>query len=606
MAILSPKIETIQKLNPPPTEGEMACIKFLTSSLPDDYEIYFQPQINGDNPDIVLMRKGSGVLIIEVKDWALEHYRVDEKGSWFLKSNDSLLKSPLEQVKTYKHNLYSLHIPGLLEKKIMDKKIFALISTVVYFHKESTSSVGSFVKNKDRYVDLLGYDSLDAEEFNKILHKRYLSRKSSFFTEELYYKFKRFLQPPYHFIEKGKETKYTLKQQELFISKKDKQQKIKGVAGSGKTLVLARRAVDAYKKTEKRVLILTYNITLKNYIHDKISEVREDFSWDNFYIDNYHNFLNSQANNLSIDIQYNENNNESHSDYEDLGLFENCKDKIIKYDSIFIDEIQDYKTEWIKIVKKYFLSKNGEFVVFGDEKQNIYNRKMDLEHKPNTTIPGRWAELNESFRFSNKIAKIALRFQKEFFMQKYDLDNIKIVKQDSMFSDENIEYLRFSNKPADELINNIWEILKNKNIHSNDICILSSKIALLRSLDFEIRKRKREKTKTTFETKEVFEKLKEESSDLKLELKLKEVRKNKKFNFWMNPGTSKLSTIHSFKGWEIPTLFLVIDSKENSDELIYTAITRCRFNLFIIDLGNPKYKEFFEANSDIIKIHNPK
>jgi hypothetical protein len=239
---------------------------------------------------------------------------------------------------------------------------------------------------------------------------------------------------------------------------------------------------------------------------------------------------------------------------------------------------------------------NGEFVVFGDEKQNIYDRVLDSEHKPNTTISGRWAELNESFRLSDKIAKLASSFQKEYFSKKYDIDDIQVVEQSSLFSDENIEYLKLNNKtPISELTNTIFGIIKSKNIHSNDVCILSSKTGLLRAIDFEIRKR--EKTKTTFETKEIFEKLQKQPNNLELELK--NVRKNKKFNFWMNPGTSKLSTIHSFKGWEIPTLFLIIDSTESNDELIYTAITRCRFNFFIINIDNKKYDIFFK-NKDIV------
>ena len=33
----------------------------------------------------------------------------------------------------------------------------------------------------------------------------------------------------------------------------------------------------------------------------------------------------------------------------------------------------------------------------------------------------------------------------------------------------------------------------------------------------------------------------------------------------MNSGTTKLSTIHSFKGWEIHTLFLIIDNPSTDD-----------------------------------------
>jgi superfamily I DNA/RNA helicase len=36
-----------------------------------------------------------------------------------------------------------------------------------------------------------------------------------------------------------------------------------------------------------------------------------------------------------------------------------------------------------------------------------------------------------------------------------------------------------------------------------------------------------------------------------------------------------------------------IRPEENSPELVYTAITRCKENLFIINCGNERYHEFF-------------
>jgi hypothetical protein len=40
-------------------------------------------------------------------------------------------------------------------------------------------------------------------------------------------------------------------------------------------MVLARMVVNAHKRTGSQVLILTYNITLRIYIHDRISQVRK-------------------------------------------------------------------------------------------------------------------------------------------------------------------------------------------------------------------------------------------------------------------------------------------------------------------------------------------
>ena len=79
----------------------------------------------------------------------------------------------------------------------------------------------------------------------------------------------------------------------------------------------------------------------------------------------------------------------------------------------------------------------------------------------------------------------------------------------------------------------------------------------------------------------------------------------------MDTNNLKLSTIHSFKGWEAPTVILFIESEEgdlqkfkvpsnlDNPELIYTAITRARENLYIINLGNKKYDDFFKNH-----IHN--
>ena len=620
MALLNPTFDTIGRLRVSATEGELHLLKFLSSALDDKYEIFFQPFINGDNPDIIIMRKNSGVLIIEVKDWHLINYFLDKKKHWRLKENGAYLKSPLSQVLSYKENLYTLHIEHLLEKKIRNQKLFSVVTCAVYFHNETENSIKSFLlekfSNDERYkkfisyFELIGRDTLKKEKFQNILHKRWLDRYSKFFDNNLYQSFKKYLSPPIHTIEQGIEIQYTKKQSEL-IDSKPIQQKIKGVPGSGKTMILAKRAVNAHKRTKTRILILTYNITLKNYIHDKISEVKEEFNCQNFYITNYHNFITTQLNNLGIPIRMPENLNEvelseylEQNYYSNEKIFESFKDSIDKYHSIFIDEIQDYKTEWLKIIKRYFLIPNGELVVYGDEKQNIYERQLDSDRKPNTGIPGRWNELNESFRLTTKIANLAIKYQNYFFAKKYDIDIIQIIKQQSIFDvQELIEYYFFKSTLTQNIIfEKVINIIKELNTHPNDICFLSPRVEILRELDYFIRSRIKQKTNTTFETKEMWEKLKSEiDEEEKFKREIERIRHNKKFNFWMNSGTIKLSTIHSFKGWEIHTLFLIIDSGNEldeflSDELVYAGITRCRFNLYILNIGNIKYHDFFTSS----------
>ena len=584
MAILFPPLEKIHKLKVVPTPGEEHLLIFLQDNLDDTYEIYFQSFLNGDRPDIVLMRKDSGVMVIEVKDWNL-------KDQWFIKTN----KNPINQVLSYKENLFNLHIKELLELKLENHNFSQIVSCVIYFHKAEKKDLRLLENIRDskantRDFDFFDSNSLTKENFLQILHNKLLDGKSEYFNETLYESFKRYLQPPMHTIEQGSEIHLSKKQNELIVSRPI-QQKIKGVAGSGKTLLLARRAVNAHKRTKNKILILTFNISLKNYIHDKISEVREEFHWENFHIINYHQFFKSQANNHGL-----KHNNK----FEDELFFEKVKHEIIKYDAIFIDEVQDYKVEWLKIINNYFLSENGEFVLFGDEKQNIYKRDLE-DKKIKTNVKGRWNELNESFRLNTKIANIAQNFQNFFFLDRYELDDIKYVYQQTLNYDNNphLEYHFYQNDNLEDIFNKINEIIVNLKIHPNDIGILSTKRQTIRELDFFIKNKKNEKTEIMCETREIFDSLIEKGWNKKLQ----EVRRNKKFHFWMNPGMIKLSTIHSFKGWEIHTLFLIIEKyPENEetlnvslDELIYTGITRSRSNLFIINIGNNKYDKFFKT-----------
>ncbi len=121
MAILHPSLEVIQRQKVKLAEGENTLLTFLLKILDNSYEIFYQPYINGDNPDFAIMRKGSGVLIIEVKDWHLKHYKINSQTDWVLTKDNSRIKSPFNQVENYKSNLYNLHSEELFKRNTTNK-----------------------------------------------------------------------------------------------------------------------------------------------------------------------------------------------------------------------------------------------------------------------------------------------------------------------------------------------------------------------------------------------------------------------------------------------------------------------------------------------------
>lgn len=532
MAIFYPSIEKINKFKVQPTEGERTLLNFLECSLDDSFEVYFNPFLNGDRPDVLIMRKGYGVMIIEVKDWNLKNFQLDDKRKWIFTPNNSIVKSPIDQVLKYKENLFDLHVKDLLEEKISNIRTFNIVACVLYFHCSTKSELEKMLikpyKNDKKYqdflkynMDFLGHDSLRKEDFNILLKKRYLiaSRLSRFFTDKLYNNFKRLLSPPLHLRSQGEPYNYSPKQKGIIYST-TLEQRVRGVFGSGKTTVLAARAVQAYKRAlernnNPRILILTFNITLKNFIHDKLNRVNETFPIENFVIINYHQFINAELNNLNIDVKNPEGLDDQDLSqyleskyYGNIGLFEHHKKEIRKYDAVLIDEIQDYHRSWMDIINNYFRDPQGDYVLFGDVKQNIYGQ--EIEHKDVVTNVRGVNELKYCYRSDFKVRDLAQSFQKNIFGDKYEVDDFSENGTYLILGQEqekegyiNYMYLQGEN-PVTALYNIIRGNILNKNstISPNDITVLGYSASLLRTFDIYYRYASREKTNTMIETVE--------------------------------------------------------------------------------------------------------
>lgn len=532
MAIFYPDIETIKKFNVPPTEGEWTLLLFLGNILDDTYEVYFTPYLNGDRPDVMIMREGNGVMIIEVKDWNLDFFKLNEKRKWVYIPNNSVVKSPIDQVLKYKNNLYNLHVDRLLEMKINDVRHLRIVSCTIYFHCASQKKVEELIvvpyKDDRKYqdflkynIDLIGKDGLDESRFIQLLNKRYLGKgqRSFLFTGELYENFKRILSPPIHMKAQGSPYHYSKKQKEIIYGKRENgvikvqlEQRVKGVFGSGKTTVLAARAVQAYKRaldwnSNPRILILTFNITLKNFIHDKLMRVDESFPMENFIVINYHQFINAELNNLNVDIEvpdgyprdeigeYLEQNY-----YSNISLFEVHKTEIVKYDAVLIDEIQDYHRPWMDIIKNYFREPKGDYVLFGDVKQNIY-RQPTFQKDVVTNVLG-VNELKYCFRSGLKIKDLAQSFQKNIFGEKYDIDDFTENRQTSLKEG----YINYMFLKGENIIPALYNIIRgniinhNNDISPNDITILGYTASQLRLFDCYYRYVSRERTNSMLET----------------------------------------------------------------------------------------------------------
>ena len=311
-----PDWKSIAKLKPQPTEGEYSLLKHLDEHLPPTFEIFFQPSLNGDKPDIAILEEDFGLMIIEVKDWNLNSYRTETDSftktrfgqeseisfkRFFVKKNNAEIAGPLSQVNRYIENLTFLYEPELKERISYELRS-KLFSKAIYFHNALTQEAINFlflndetsIKEGQKKCLIVGSDQLDnfSGKIARIIENRKEDKVdfSNINNEEFDWvsKVRFWLNPPFHELESGEPITLTSKQKAI-LDTENRHIRVKGVAGSGKTLVLAQKAANL-AQSGKKVLVVSFNITLWHYIRDCISRARYGFSWGSIEFTHLHGF----------------------------------------------------------------------------------------------------------------------------------------------------------------------------------------------------------------------------------------------------------------------------------------------------------------------------
>lgn len=642
MARFYPEYETIlNDKKDKPTAGELHLLSLLRQ-LDDSFEVYYQAHINIANPDVVIIKPGCGVLIIEVKDWNLDYYTyakpnsIDNYGTMYLKKNNVPICTPFQQAAKYKDELYNLLCPSLFFGTVQDSKTYGIVISSVYYYGTSSQEVAMFFGASNKidsksspksYAKFIKYWCRDDD--NRIIREiRNILFQKNAFTDELYQDVHNIFALSDSINEQREPFVLEGKQKDLAECNPGTKRRMNGVAGSGKTLVIAQKAINCWKMKHERVLVLSFNITIKNYIRDKIAQNTRDMSQrersEAFELAHFQMFLSENMKKYSLK----DPGAEAFKDAKGIINWDNyqhycmtnlkkIKSDIRHYKTILIDEAQDYRYEWFEFLKDVFMDEDTETLIGADEKQNIYGNVLDpSDRKVRTTGFGTgWNKLESSWRMSTYNYSLCIDFQRKFLL-KYETD-APPTQQISMnditsvhyyypiFPVENIEAVEY------RIIQQVYRL--GHGISPNDICVVSSSVDPLRVLDWYIKgKTGPNSTSTIFETQEEYSFLRarrnidnpsltKEKRELQRSLfkqDLETIRNIKKYAFNMNAGVLKLCTIHSFKGWEINTVIIVLNP-DDTPEMFYTALTRAKQNIIVINNGNQTYDNWLRTNFEV-------
>jgi hypothetical protein len=590
-----PNWDQIKSLKQEPTEGELYLLKYLDNNLPQEWEIFFQPCLNGDRPDIAILNRNVGLMIIEVKDWNPNNYTSEEvwfynkkkkkkeKGySYFVTDNRGNYKipSPIAQVERYRENLIGLYLPQIGEQIDENNKTLSAFRVGLYLHNMSTKTAKGLIKTSPKRCTIFGNDLLKGGSKNIGEVVPDFDRQFSLSMKEDWHEKIRFwLIPPYHSLEQGMKITLNPEQRNHATPKEHSHQRLRGVAGSGKTLVIAQRAA-SLAAMGKRVLIVTYNITLRHYIRDHVARARYGFDWEMIEFNHFHGFCKNYLN--ENDIKWPDDIGYTSDEFLSLVVPQTVIDekkkgknrKSREYDAILIDEGQDFEKLWYDMLC-LFLNNNDELLLVLDEKQNIYSRDNSWTDSMNgTKFRGRWRILKESYRIPYLLLEKVNLFAEQY------LPNIGSTpipnSYQTDFYDPHYIWRNLNGTSIVDKVDSAFNWLtRKKGIHPQDIIILLPTHQVGWSLVKYFNEKK-------IQVNHVFE---DDTND-----------HQHKRSFWMGDSRLKMSTFHSFKGWELMNVILIIPpdgsgSEPELDSLIYTSLTRTRSNLIVFN-RHSKYVEY--------------
>jgi len=585
--VVSPPRNELDKLRQPLTEGEKLVFDFFDEHLSVEWEIYLQPHMNGLRPDFVLLNPQVGMAVFEVKDWDFSavNYSVEERsgkapvllgekdGKTFSKQSDN----PIEKVYRYKNELFSLYCP-----RLQRGNGFAAITAGVIFPFADDDSVKSLflpslryrgMAEFPKYNPISGRQALMGIDIKSVFPegaRPHSKQMSPALADDLRY----WLVEPDFSVAQRQPIELDTHQRSLVTQRtKTGFRRIKGAAGSGKSLVLAARAAELLNQG-KRVLVITYNITLLHYLMDisvrwpkERGNTRKDITWLNF-----HSWCKRVCVNADCEEEYkalfrdhgNGDDVLNHALPSLVGTIIDDDDGALvdRYDAVLVDEGQDFFPGWWNVLRKV-CKPQGEMLLVADTTQDIYETANSWTDEAMTGagFSGDWSVLPVSYR----MPKSALDKAREFASHYLPDEKTTLPVNPQAALELEPCYLRWVQVDSGNAVESCRdEVLRffSEGI-THDLAMTDSTFLCgSKSFGWDVVKALGQKGIKSVHTYDEDD---------------KESRRQK-MGFYMGDARVKATTLHSFKGWESRLLVIYIGESVSDKDLalIYTGLTRLK------------------------------
>ena len=556
--------------------AEFQAFQLLHRVLSNDWEIYHNPSLFQARPDFVLTSPHHGALIIEVKQWNLKDLKISSTAQKQIKYRSNGVtkrrENPFSQLKRYEDVLKQRcsDINGGSEVPINSLLILIDPTNSITEARKFTRHFQNTFKTTQVICHGDMMESTHIAKLEQALPTRLdkeIDGRTWNLLEYSLGKIDDFEIPGFRnwvFTPQQKELIYTRTTNGL--------RRIRGVAGSGKSIVIANRAVQLAMQG-KEVLITCYNLTLVNLLHMMvlraiINNNRQLKGMNNISIIHFHGWVKDMAYWTDNMDEYKKWLKSTNKNSKTLAEQSKCLKNWVEqselhhnhYDAIFVDEGQDFCLEWWDALRSS-LRPGGEMMLVADRNQDLYNRSSYWTEKAMTGsgFIGGWNTMQTAFRYPVEYSELLNNFGKTFLDSEEQMQ--PITRQSSLFdlSDGN----RFNWMMMDELnYDDPNHILK--------ICDAVREYLVVNDLSNE------ESILLTDTNKlghEVVNSLNLNQGDI---LHTFDGSSKSKLAFTHHRYRLKATTFHSYKGWESPNLIVVVNRCRTlkQKKALYAALSR--------------------------------
>ncbi len=600
MAQLHPRLDELHVLPAPLNEGERQMLEAL-ARLDDDWLVFVQPCLGLDRPDFIVVHPEFGVTVVEVKDWSVGCYRQGADGYIEVRHGSGWRRTdeaPRHQVHRYRDMVFS----RCFADGSTASADLSLVRGVVVLVRHTTVEARRLlarpqVSDAEEWVHVFGGSDLVDEPARVLTGSR--SPRPRQVDPDRLLRLRRHLAESDLLAEQRLPMKLNPTAQNIERNPNNARiRRVRGAAGSGKSLGLAARAARLAKEGQD-VLVVSFNSTLPHYLRELSDRRCLEIKGPNRRITTTH--LHGLCSRVIDDARFVGYRPTSTSLPGTLPWWEEQVERAIDayrgvggptFDAVLVDEGQDFSLIWWNFLREHVLRDGGEMLLVADPTQDLYDKQAwtDEEVMSGAGFSGPWTEARGSYRMPPDLIPVVAQFA-ERHVPGAQVSPVLPEDHPLQLGEHRRTFRRWVNLPRGrrlgfELGEQVIALLsEHPDLAESDVVFLApthddglDAVAVIEAAGHQVQ--------------HIFGRTPQE-------------KRERKSRFWGRSPGVKGCTVHSFKGWEARAVVLSVDPGDDSHRLAYVGLTRVKGDLsyksaFVTvvnrDLALDGFSSYFEAS----------